>query len=125
MNALTHKAGWLVVSQVGCRGPRGSQIAQGLRVEQYDRALDAFRRSAEVNSTPKEVDLDRMRAVQGVQGARRRAVRTLYQVELRRVTDDSVGGNLARAVRAWKEVDLADLGVQPPPVGDGQVRSAW
>ena len=62
-NQLTHKAGWLVVSQVGCRGPRGQDEAQGLHMEQFDKQLDAFRRSAEVNNTPKEGTADTVASV--------------------------------------------------------------
>ena len=55
-NTLSKKKGWLVVSQVGCKGPRDADEAEGLRVEQFDAQVDAFKRSAEVNKTPKEVD---------------------------------------------------------------------
>ena len=48
-----------------------------MRVEQFERQLDAFRRSADVNATPKDGDAAKVAAILSVTGAGRRPVRSV------------------------------------------------
>ena len=109
-----------MVTQVGCRGPRDGEPAAGLRVEHYDSKLDAFRCSAEVNAAPKDVQPSKVAAVVAIDNPRRKKpARTYYQMGMSKVTDQTVGGNLAPAVRCWVDLQLSDLGAGDP----GPIRS--